>query len=125
MSDLLNTLKRAHEAAQSIPELEIELREVLADMGYTLGRLSPFLDDEAEPAQDMNDWRNWRFGDTVIDSQLDCMATRQVIRIEDPDYIGEQPVELTHSQKHYWPHIKNLTWHSRPAQENKHDQSGV
>ncbi len=117
MSDLLNTLKRAHEAAQSIPELEIELREVLADMGYTLGKLSPLLDDEAELAQDMNDWRNWRFGDTVIDSQLDCMATRQVIRIEDPDYIGEQPVELTHSQKHYWPHIKNLKWHSRSAQE--------
>lgn len=117
MSDLLNTLKRAHEAAQSIPELEIELREVLADMGYTLGKLSPFLDDEAKPAQDMNDWRNWRFGDTVIDSSLGCETQRQVIRIEDTDYLGVQPVELTNTHADYWPHINQLTWHSRPAQE--------
>ena len=119
MSDLLNTLKRAHEAAQSIPDLEAELREVLADMGYTLGKLSPFLDDEAEPAQDMNDWRNWRFGDTVIDSSLDCETQRQVIRIEDSDYIGVQPVEVTNTHADYWPHIKQLTWCSRPAREEQ------
>lgn len=48
MSDLLNTLKRAHEAAQSIPELEAELREVLAGMGYDLVARSPFVEAEAD-----------------------------------------------------------------------------
>jgi hypothetical protein len=65
MSDLLNTLKRAHETAQCIPDLEAELREVLAGMGYTLGKISPFLDDQAKPADNMTDWRNWRNGDRV------------------------------------------------------------
>jgi hypothetical protein len=65
MSDLLNTLKRAHETAQCIPDLEAELREVLAGMGYTLGKISPFLDDQAKPADNMTDWKNWRNGDRV------------------------------------------------------------
>lgn len=47
MSDLLNTLKRAHEAAQQIPDLEAELREVLGSMGYDLVTRSPFFETEA------------------------------------------------------------------------------
>jgi hypothetical protein len=41
-TDLLDRLDAAHKAAQQIPDLEAELREVLAGMGYTLGKLSPF-----------------------------------------------------------------------------------
>jgi hypothetical protein len=40
--DLLGTLSRAHEAAQTIPDLEAELREVLASMGYDLVSRNPF-----------------------------------------------------------------------------------
>jgi hypothetical protein len=46
--DLLDRLKSAHKAAQSIPDLESELREVLGSMGYTLGKLSPFVEPEAQ-----------------------------------------------------------------------------
>jgi hypothetical protein len=46
--DLLGTLKRSHEAAQTIPDLESELREVLGGMGYTLGKPSPFVEPEAQ-----------------------------------------------------------------------------
>jgi len=61
--NLLDRLKAAHEHAQQIPDLEKELREVLGSMGYTLGKLSPFVEAEAEP--DITDWRNWREGDKV------------------------------------------------------------
>lgn len=53
MKDLLDRLKAAHAQAQQIPDLEAELREVLGSMGYTLGKLSPFVPAEfvdAEPA---------------------------------------------------------------------------
>lgn len=45
---LLDRLKAAHEHAQTIPDLEAELREVLGSMGYDLVARSPFV--EAEPA---------------------------------------------------------------------------
>jgi hypothetical protein len=41
---LLDRLKAAHEAAQAIPDLEAQLREVLAGMGYDLVSRSPFVD---------------------------------------------------------------------------------
>jgi hypothetical protein len=40
--NLLDRLKAAHEHAQQIPDLEAELREVLASMGYDLVARSPF-----------------------------------------------------------------------------------
>lgn len=79
--DLLDRLKAAHKAAQTIPDLEAELREVLAGMGYTLGKLSPFVERPSiktmtcdwqaglvatEPTEDMSDWRNWREGDDLM-----------------------------------------------------------
>ena len=65
--DLLGTLKRAHEHAQTIPDLEAELREVLGSMGYDLVARSPFVEPEpaVETPQDMSDWRNWREGDRI------------------------------------------------------------
>jgi hypothetical protein len=91
---LISRLKAAHEAAQTIPDLEAELREVLADMGYDLVARNPFTDDccnqpeqcwepcgelgkderyvgvvepeaEVETPQDLSDWRNWRKGDKI------------------------------------------------------------
>lgn len=64
---LLDRLKAAHEAAQQIPDLEAELREVLGSMGYDLVARSPFFETEetAQNPQDMSDWRNWREGDLV------------------------------------------------------------
>ena len=83
---LLDRLKSAHEHAQTIPDLEAELREVLAGMGYDLVARSPFVEAEdyaaaiaeREPAvetpQDfsavvaadgLDDWRNWREGDVI------------------------------------------------------------
>ena len=79
--NLLDRLKAAHKAAQQIPDLEKELREVLAGMGYTLGKLSPFVERPSiktmtcdwqaglvatEPTEDMSDWRNWREGDDLM-----------------------------------------------------------
>jgi hypothetical protein len=65
--NLLKRLEAAHEAAQSIPELEAELREVLGSMGYDLVARNPFVEPESatETPQDMSDWRNWREGDVV------------------------------------------------------------
>jgi hypothetical protein len=40
--DLVSRLKAAHEAAQQIPDIEAELREVLGSMGYDLVARSPF-----------------------------------------------------------------------------------
>jgi hypothetical protein len=40
--NLIDRLKAAHEAAQTIPDLEAELRKVLAGMGYDLVTRSPF-----------------------------------------------------------------------------------
>lgn len=45
---LLDRLKAAHAQAQTIPDLEAELREVLGSMGYDLVARSPFV--ETEPA---------------------------------------------------------------------------
>ena len=47
-NELLDRLKAAHAQAQTIPDLESELREVLGGMGYTLGKLSPFAEPEAQ-----------------------------------------------------------------------------
>ena len=49
--DLIGTLKRAHEHAQQIPDLEAELREVLGSMGYDLVARSPFVEPEAQGEQ--------------------------------------------------------------------------
>lgn len=59
--DLLGTLKRAHQSAQQIPDLEAELREVLGSMGYTFGKLGPFVEPEAavEPSQDNKYAAEW------------------------------------------------------------------
>jgi hypothetical protein len=46
--NLLDRLKWTHEHAQQIPDLEKELREVLGSMGYTLGKLSPFVETESQ-----------------------------------------------------------------------------
>jgi hypothetical protein len=66
--NLLKRLEAAHEAAQSIPELEAELREVLGSMGYDLVARNPFVEPESatETPQDMSDWRNWRDGDYLM-----------------------------------------------------------
>ena len=49
--DLIGTLKRAHEHAQQIPDLEAELREVLGSMGYDLVARNPFVEPEAQGEQ--------------------------------------------------------------------------
>jgi hypothetical protein len=41
-TDILDRLKAAHEAAQQIPDLESDLRDVLGGMGYDVVRCSPF-----------------------------------------------------------------------------------
>jgi hypothetical protein len=45
---LLDRLQLAHKAAQQIPDLEAELREVLAGMGYDLAARSPFVEPELQ-----------------------------------------------------------------------------
>jgi len=45
-TDLLDRLKAAHETAQQIPDLEAELRGVLATMGYDLVARNPFVELE-------------------------------------------------------------------------------
>ena len=45
---LLDRLQLAHKAAQQIPDLEAELREVLAGMGYDLVARSPFVEPELQ-----------------------------------------------------------------------------
>jgi hypothetical protein len=45
--DLVSRLKAAHAQAQTIPDLEAELREVLGSMGYDLVTRSPFFETEA------------------------------------------------------------------------------
>jgi len=44
LPSLLERLKAAHEAAQRIPDIEAELRDVLGTMGYDLVARSPFVD---------------------------------------------------------------------------------
>lgn len=46
--NLLDRLKAAHKAAQQIPDLEAELREVLGSMGYDLVARNPFVEAEAD-----------------------------------------------------------------------------
>jgi hypothetical protein len=42
--NLIRRLQAAHQSAQQIPDLEAELLEVLGGMGYTLGKMSPFVE---------------------------------------------------------------------------------
>ena len=63
--NLLKRLQAAHEAAQTIPDLEAELREVLEGIGYDLVARSPFVEPEAAVEPDMTDWRNWRDNDLI------------------------------------------------------------
>lgn len=94
--NLLDRLKAAHKAAQTIPDLEAELREVLGAMGYELVSRSPFVEPEsiknplsakitltsAEP--DMSDWRNWREGDLVecVDSEHhECLRIGDIVEL--------------------------------------------
>jgi hypothetical protein len=63
--NLLKRLQAAHEAAQTIPDLEAKLREVLGSMGYDLVSRSPFVEPEAAVEPDMTDWRNWRDNDLI------------------------------------------------------------
>jgi hypothetical protein len=42
--DIISRLKSAHEAAQTIPDLLAELREVLGSMGYDVVARSPFVE---------------------------------------------------------------------------------
>jgi hypothetical protein len=44
LSTLLERLRAAHEAAQRIPDIEAELRDVLGAMGYDLVARSPFVE---------------------------------------------------------------------------------
>jgi hypothetical protein len=73
--NLLKRLEAAHEAAQSIPELEAELRKVLGSMGYDLVARSPFVDatdTDVATMPDMSDWRNWQEGDL-----LECVSSSE------------------------------------------------
>ena len=57
-----NVFDRLHEAtaaSQSIPAIIKEIDELLAPAGYCVARR------EAEPAEDMTDWRNWVDGDLL------------------------------------------------------------
>lgn len=133
---LLGRLKAAHEAAQQIPDLEAELREVLAGMGYDLVARSPFANQcccnpaqcwepcgvlgkseahvAVSPEPDMSDWRNWREGDLLkcVNSKgWDCFDMGDIYRVTKHDcaFICVDGVAVV---KQY---INDFRFHSRPA----------
>lgn len=59
--NLIDRLKAAHEAAQTIPDLEAELLEVLGSMGYDLVARNPFVEPEVavETPQDNKYAAEW------------------------------------------------------------------
>ena len=77
LSHLLAALEHAHKIAQTIPDLERQLKDFLDGIGYDLVARSPFVETEAaaeaNPADDMTDWRNWREGD-VVQITRDCFG---------------------------------------------------
>lgn len=138
--DLIGRLCVAHKHAQTIPDLEAELREVLGSMGYDLVARSPFVDlannqqdidpefaqaiednifelGKSEPAEDMSDWRNWRERDLV-----ECVDGYNWDVFKQG---GLYRVTKTHKEWVYidtWPiyqHIKDFRFHSRPAKGEK------
>ena len=122
---LLDRLKAAHKAAQQIPDLEAELREVLGSMGYDLVARSPFVEQNPDTKthinlcqEDMSDWRNWREGDEVTVFIGASKLLRTIIRILPDD--DKQPIEVKdfsgNTSFPYWYQIK---WHSRPAKGEK------
>lgn len=133
---LLDRLKTAHEAAQQIPDLEAELREVLGSMGYDLVARSPFANQcccnpaqcwepcgvlgkseahvAVSPEPDMSDWRNWREGDLLkcVNSKgWDCFDMGDIYRVTKHDcaFICVDGVAVV---KQY---INDFRFHSRPA----------
>jgi len=119
--NLLKRLQAAHEAAQTIPDLEAKLREVLAGMGYDLVARSPFVEPEAavETEQDMSDWRNWREGDLVecVEGTVGCVSRGDLYKVEaaypsDPHYVGICPDD-NGVLGAYRPN--RFRFHSRPA----------
>ena len=129
--DLLGTLARAHEHAQQIPDLEAELREVLAGMGYDLVSRSPFVEPEdyaaaiaerepsVETPQDMSDWRTWREGDYVLDYSSPWPVV-SITKIEKSEDKSSRPVQLASPCGDlYSPDIKDLRFYSRPAKGGK------
>lgn len=119
--NLLKRLQAAHEAAQTIPDLEAQLREVLAGMGYDLVARSPFVEPEAavETEQDMSDWRNWREGDLVecVEGSVGCVSRGDLYKVEaaypsDPHYVGICPDD-NGVLGAYRPN--RFRFHSRPA----------
>lgn len=129
---LLDRLKAAHEHAQQIPDLEKELREVLAGMGYTFGKLSPFVEPEdyaaaiAERKQavktkkaNMSDWRNWLPGDILKDSAGRYFTYHGEIkqRRYNGDHISVTDRRWPFRQYSEWP--AHFSFHSRPAKGEK------
>jgi hypothetical protein len=84
---LLDRLKAAHEAAQTIPDLEAELREVLAGMGYDLVSRSPFAEPEISK----------RVGEYHIEFNSLCAQVRdpQAAAIAEPEAASETPQDLS------------------------------
>jgi hypothetical protein len=66
--ELFRALDAAHKAAAQIPEIMAKIKTEIEQYGHTVVPLNPFVqaefvETEAEPAEDMTDWRNWREGD--------------------------------------------------------------
>ena len=127
---LLDRLKAAHKAAQQIPDLEAELREVLGSMGYDLVARSPFVEQNPDTKthinlcqEDMTDWRNWRDNDLIM--LKDGIKSGNAI-------IAGEKYQITHKTKdgfwidtkmqgsiHIMGRVGDFRFHSRPAKGEK------
>lgn len=160
--NVLERLEAAHEAAQSIPDLEAELREVLGSIGYDLVARSPFVEPDAtdaapqikidwpacnpacdeefngyrskgcmceaakasmlkqaQPAEDMSDWRNWRAGDLIecVDTTAGGrrMTKGQFYRLTDTPDGNVVDIINDDGDKEWFSHAR-FRFHSRPEQ---------
>jgi hypothetical protein len=118
---LLDRLKAAHKAAQTIPDLEAELRKVLGSMGYDLVARSPFVEPEAavETTQD-------KVIAGALFDLLGFLTTRDKPTSFGATRNASPAVELLQE----WANKRGLDldgadvegWHSRPSKDNaEHD----
>lgn len=131
-NDLLARLKSAHEAAQSIPDLLAELRDVLGSMGYDVVARNPFVErtdaesgvveseSGTETPQDMSDWRNWKKGDLVervrdpIKTCAELGGVYRLTRVDTTKGGTERAWYISEDGSEVWSSPNNFRFHSRP-----------